>query len=234
MKSLKYMTVLAAFGLVSMSAQAAHLNFNFQGGPTIGNLGEAFNFSVGGVTLSVTASLTDGSAIHVSQNNNAGIGACLTMLDCGRGLADSPQLDSVGEYDEVLTFAISGLAAGEALVLEQFLFAAYNLSNPDRDNFIMTVDGAVLNNGGTFDPSGNAGANPWDVSVDFGTLMATSSFSIRATSHDGFLSSFRITELTAHLAPYTGPPTALSEPGTLGMLLIGLGAAGFIRRRKTA
>lgn len=234
MKLLKRIAISLVIGLMPMSVFAAGLNFNFQGGPTIGTLGQAFHFTVGGVTLSVTASLADGSAIHVSQNNNAGIGACLTLLDCGTGLADSPQLDSLGAYDEILTFAISGLAAGQGLVLEEFLFAAYNLSNPDRDNFIMSVDGVVLNNGGTFNPSGNAGANPWDVSVDFGTLMAASSFSIRATSHDGFISSFRITELTASIAPYTGPPTPLTEPGTLGMLLMGFGTAAFIRRRKVA
>lgn len=233
MKHLKRIAISLVIGVLPMSAFAAHLNFNFQGGPTIGALGQAFNFTVGGITLSVTASLSDGSAIHVSQNNNSGIGACTSITSCAITMTDSPQLDSTGVYEEILTFGISGLAAGQGLVLNEFLFGAYNLSNPDRDNFIMSVDGVVLNNGGTFNPSGNAGANPWDVSVDFGTVIATSSFSIRATSHDGFNSSFRIKELLAHTAAYTGPATPLTEPGTLGMLLIGLGATGFMRRRKT-
>jgi hypothetical protein len=217
MKIIKYMAVLATFGVLPMSLQAAPLYFNFTGGPTIA---DTLSFTSGGVTLDVVATTADGSNIMVSQNNNAGVGACMTATDCGRGLSDSPQLDSVGVSDEVLTFNISG----GSLILDSFLFGAFNTSNSDRDNFILTVDGVDIT-GGAFNP----GSNPWTVGNDFPNLVATSSFSFRAISAGDEISSFRITELYAT----ENYATALPEPGTLGMLVFGLAAAGLIRRRKS-
>jgi hypothetical protein len=214
MKVIKLIAVIATLGFMPVASYAMSLTFDFTGGPTIAT---SRSFTVDGVTLDVTAQRVDTNAdIYVSQNLNAGIGACTTLTDCGRNLnTDSPQLDSDG-VDEVLSFAITG----GSIVLDGFLFGAYNINNRDRDNFILTVDGVDIT-GGAFNP----GANPWSVFADFGSVVATSSFSIRAISGVSNISSFRITELYA---------TKLPEPGTLGMLLFGLAAVGLIRRRKSS
>ncbi|MDH3512929.1 MAG: PEP-CTERM sorting domain-containing protein [Gammaproteobacteria bacterium] len=211
MKAIKLMTALATLGIMPLSLHAMSMAYDFTGGPAIMT---ARSFTEGGVTLDVTAQTEFGDDIFVSQNMNAGIGACLTLTDCGAGMADTPQLDSVGP-DEILSFSVSG----GSLILDGFLFGAYNVTNLDRDNFELVVDGVSITNG-AFNP----GANPWSVFADFGTLVVNSSFSIRALEVNGVKSSFRITELYA---------TKLAEPGTLGMLLFGLAAIGLIRRRKS-
>jgi hypothetical protein len=211
MKAIKYVAALATLGIMPLSLHAMSLTYDFTGGPTIM---AARSFTEGGVTLDVTAQTEFGDDIFVSQNMNAGIGACLTLTDCGANMGDTPQLDSVGD-DEILSFSVSG----GSLILDGFLFGAYNITNPDRDNFELVVDGVSITSG-AFNP----GTNPWSVFADFGTLVVNSSFSIRALEVNGVKSSFRITELYA---------TKLPEPGTLGMILFGLAAIGLIRRRKS-
>ena len=130
---------------------------------------------------------------------------------------DSAALDSVGP-DEVLSFAVAGASSG--LRLDSFKFTYYDTNNDQLDNFIFIVDGVALNGGFAFHASVD---DPWVVAVDFGEVVAYSSFAIRAVSTPTQPSSFRILEMNA---------TSLPEPATLSMLVFGLAAVGFMRRRK--
>jgi hypothetical protein len=218
MKAIKCLAALATLGIMPLSLHAMSLAYDFTGGPTIMT---ARSFTEGGVTLDVTAKTESGDDIFVSQNMNAGIGACLTLTDCGAGLADTPQLDSDGP-DEILRFDVTG----GSLTIDSLLLSAYNTANPDRDNFELIVDGVSIT-GGPFSPFvSGGGPNPylWDVFADFGTVTAKYYFEIRAWEVNNLKSSFRVTELYA---------TKLPEPGTLGMILFGLAAIGLIRRRKS-
>jgi hypothetical protein len=211
--------LIMIMGSMPVFAFAMSVTYDFNGGPTIAN---SLSFTSGGVTLDVTASTQAGNSIFVSQNLNGGLGACLTLTDCGRSLADSPQIDSVGPNEE-LHFALSG----GSLQLDSFLFGAYNLTNSTIDNFRFYVDGVELTGGGVT----KAATNPWNLTNAFGgPVVANSSFSIRAISGGGF-SSFRISALYANNAPTAATATALAEPATIGLLGIGFLSMLLIRRR---
>ena len=220
MKRIKYIIVIAALGLMPMSLHAMSLHYSFSGSPG-GSIANTRMFSDSGVDLTVTAQkIEDGTSVEgpafISQNLS-GIGGCsvkeLTDFNCNTA-EDSTELDSSGD-DEVLSFAVAGASSG--LLLNSFTFMYYDTNNDQHDNFIFTVDGVALNGGVAFHASAD---NPWVVAVDFGEVVAYSSFSIRAISTPTSPSSFRILEMNA---------TKLPEPGTLGMLVFGLAAVGFIR-----
>ena len=207
MKFTRYLVAIAALACVPLSSNAMSLQFDFTG-PDMIMVSKSFTES--GVTLGVTAERADTKAqIDVSQNMAGGIGGCTTLNDCGANLnTDSPELDS-DNPEEILNFSISGLNGG-ALRLDSIQFADLDIGS---ELFILVADGVEI---GTFNPA----ANPF---VAFGTtVLATTSFSIQATTGSAFNSSFRIASIDA---------TKLSEPGTLGMLTAGLLAFAFARRR---
>jgi len=226
MKSIKHIAVILTLGVLPLSLQAMSLSYDFTD-PS--NIALVKMFPGAGVDIKVTAQqIADGTNIvstaYVSQNGSGGIGVCsFTSGTSCDGSMDNTAIDSLGP-DEVLNFATSS-----AIRVDTLWLTSYNTGTNNRDWFYFTVDGVTLNGGNAFKITGSGNDEPWDVSGFFGTsIVAQTSFSIRAvttgTGDDARKASFRIKNMTA---------TKLPEPGTLGMLLLGLAAIGFIRRRKS-
>lgn len=205
MKFTKHIAIIAALGLVPLSGNAASVAVDFTG-PSM--LAVQTNFVDSGYGFTVSAQAGDGSDIIVSQTWN-GVGACMNPSDCGASmLYDTPELDSAPE--EILHF--------ESIYSGGFYLHGFDLFNLDsQDLLILTVDGIDV---GTFSP----GSDPWFLDS---SIHVYNSFALRATSALGSFTSVRITSAFVGVTP-------LTEPGTLGMLVFGLGAIGLIRRRKSS
>lgn len=90
---------------------------------------------------------------------------------------------------------------------------------------------------GTFQMANFRGNNPADAEVFSFAEMNFSAIRLNVISNAGFSSSTRINEIAFRIAddntpPAPPPPTSISEPGTIGLLGLGLVGLGLATRRK--
>lgn len=203
----------------STASHAGYIPVTYDFGSDSLNSATSYVFTEGGVTLTVTGYRQNGSQELVSQNGQ-GLGVCKLSGNPSENCSNSGdgQIDSNDAQEELL-FEITG---GQ-LILDKFLFAAFNTSNANRDNFRFWVDGVQYGQN-AFKP----GTNPWNVADNFGPLTAYSSFKFRAVAKNDKASSFRITQLDARAKTMQAVP----EPSTLGLLGLGLLGFGVVRRRR--
>jgi hypothetical protein len=214
MKVIKYIAIISAFGLMPFSVSAMSLTFDLAGAGPGFTLSDSLDFIANedsSYTINVIGqTVLDGDLTappYVSQNDD-GIGVCLTLTACTlQQITDSNDLDSVNP-EEILRIANT---SGSSFDLTGFMFDDIT----GADSFILMADGI---NYGVI----TATSNPFSL---VSAVEVSQWFSLHAISGSGSSTSIQLSQIYAQT-------TALPEPGTLGMLLFGLGAVGFIRRRK--
>ena len=208
MNILKFVSLTIVMFLLSLSASAAIVTFDF----TLNSDGQnqhTFTYNLGGVNLAVEAwSTADGLGTRDAQDirsNGAGLGVegnGSTQINTSGFPPVAEWLAFSSDIGSIVSVGISSLGAGEEADFWGSSAANFNLGD---FTFLGTLNGI-----GAVDVQNmavNPGSHPW--------MMVASSVPVQ--------SGFRVATIGVEVP----------EPGMLGLLAMGLAGIAWVRRRKS-
>lgn len=238
MKAIAKYASVAALAVASVSsANAAVYTFDFTGTDNSGTLGAAGNERISTATngsTSVSVRVTGWDTVDSFTSNPAYLGAFPGGYGVGDGKGDSHTIDNVDLVDFIV------LQFDRAVTLTSATFNAFSVSGlgaPDTDATIGAYQTPISWTTAIADPNvfypGVQGVFNSDVAVnsalprDISSALYGNTWIIASAlpNTDGNYDSFKISQLSISAVP---------EPATWAMMILGFGVVGASMRRKAA